>query len=527
MKKAIGLLLTLALLLGCTLSASSEALGLVTLGEYPLVEEPVTVTAFGVVKSQIEDMATNNMTIWYEEKTGVHVEWECPPASEATTRMNLSLTSGDYPDFYFGMDLSTAQVWSYAQQGIALPLNDLIDSHMPNYKKLLEENESIRKAVTAPDGNIYTFIRTDGGLHVPAAQKLFIYTPWLEALDMEMPETPEEMKAYLIGVRDNDLNGNGDPSDEIPLVSSSGNLPVGFLLAPFELQPSKKLNVNDGEVYASFMTEAYRDGLRYIKDLYDEGLFSEDSFTLDSNSMKALTSRPDAMIVGASSGMMESVFGDMAALPSLWEDYAAVTPLLGQAGVRQTPYFDNAVVLNSFITTACEQPEVVAAWFDFWMSEEGGLVNGWGLEGVHYEWVDEPSIQGTTPSFKNFAQSDGMTNDTWYGTGCRYQSSKVRYAQTMAPDVLEYHYYSESLPYVDYFPAEYVARNTWFDEEQTEIVNLLESSILSFVNEAQAQFIVGTRDIETGWDSYLGELEAMQVSQWVQTYQDAYTAMMQ
>lgn len=492
--------------------------------EYPIVTEPITVQSFAIVKTQIEDMATNDMTLWYEDKTGIHVEWECPPSSESTTRLNLSLASGDYPDFYFSMNLSTAQVWSIAQQGIAMPLNELINAHMPNLKKILEENPDIRAAMTAPDGNIYALLRTDGGLHMVTSQKFFVYKPWLEQLGMDMPTTPEALKAYLLAVKANDMNGNGDINDEIPLVTASGNRKqaTGFLIAPYELQAAKRMNIQDGTVYSSVMTEGYREGLRYVKDLYDLGLFSADSFTIDASIMRGYTSRPDEMIVGASAGMMESNFGDMTVLPTLFADYEAVPPLTGPSGTAQTINSDGSIALCSFITTACEYPEAVAKWFDFWYSDEGALINYIGFEGTGYEIVDEPSIAGETPSYKTLVNSDAKTNESWYGTGNRHQTPALRYSLTFSEEGLESHYYTESLKYTDFFPAEFVPTNIWFSSEQTETINLLEPTVLSYIDEAEAQFITGLRDLDEDWDAYLAELESMGIAQLVDIYQAAY-----
>ncbi|MGI6700265.1 MAG: hypothetical protein ACOX6G_08150 [Christensenellales bacterium] len=510
-----------------------SVLGEITLSgpnEYPIADEPITLKAFCIPKSQIEDMETNRLTLWLEEKTGIHFEWEVPPASESTTSLNLKLTDTDQPDFYYGMTLGAARIWEVAQDGMIMPLNDLIENYMPNLKKILDENPSIKTAITAPDGNIYSLPRTDGGIHTLVPQKVFIYTPWLEKLNMEMPSTPVEFEAYLQAVKDNDLNENGDTTDEIPLIINSGNIRhvLGFLLAPFEPQPNKRLNVTDGVLTPSFTSDRYREGLIWIKGLVDKGLFSKDSFTIDGSTIKSLTSRPDAMIVGSSGGWFESSFGDMAALPTLWEDYEAVPPLANEEGIRRTINHNGDIALNSFITSTCAYPEALAKWCDFWYSPEGIMTNYIGIEGIHWNWVDEPSIGGSDTSARSITYSDGMTNETWYGTGFRHQDADTRYCVTYTPENLEYHYYTESLKYLDYLPTEYVPSIVWFTDEQSEIVNTIESALLNYVNEMRAAFITGTIDIndDAQWTAYLDELEVIGLQDWVDTYQAAYTAMM-
>ena len=44
-----------------------------------------------------------------------------------------------------------------AKDGAIIPLNDLVEQHMPNFKRVLEEAPAYKSMITAPDGNIYAF----------------------------------------------------------------------------------------------------------------------------------------------------------------------------------------------------------------------------------------------------------------------------------------------------------------------------------------------------------------------------------
>ena len=91
-------ILLLALLLALTVNAS--ALTVSDVNVFPIVDEPYELTIWMSPGATIEDMETNTTTLWYEEKTGVHVNWIQVPASEVTTKFNLSISSGEYPDIY-------------------------------------------------------------------------------------------------------------------------------------------------------------------------------------------------------------------------------------------------------------------------------------------------------------------------------------------------------------------------------------------------------------------------------------------
>ena len=52
--------------------------------------------------------------------------------------------------------------------------------------------------------------------------RYWINATWIEQLGMEAPTTADELYAVLEGFRDEDMNGNGDTTDEIPLSWSKG-----------------------------------------------------------------------------------------------------------------------------------------------------------------------------------------------------------------------------------------------------------------------------------------------------------------
>ena len=85
-----------------------------------------------------------------------------------------------------------------AEDGVLLPLNDLIDEYGPNLKQKWEENPAFVEYMTAPDGNVYTFFDADTGTHLLAENKMFVYKPWLDKLGLDVPETTEDFKKMLI-----------------------------------------------------------------------------------------------------------------------------------------------------------------------------------------------------------------------------------------------------------------------------------------------------------------------------------------
>lgn len=125
--KKLALLLALALVLSaCPALAEVAPLGL---HQLPLTEEPVTYTWW--VNTQAQDLNENEIYGELAELTGVHIDWTLVATDEETKR-NLMWASGDLPDI-IGQGLFTENdLTTYYQYGVLLPIDEYIDTCMPN-----------------------------------------------------------------------------------------------------------------------------------------------------------------------------------------------------------------------------------------------------------------------------------------------------------------------------------------------------------------------------------------------------------
>lgn len=147
-------------------------------------------------------------------QTGVHANFNQVKGGDWSTKLNLMLASGEYPDIIQrgGINLEMYGV----DQEILLPLDEYIDQYMPNYKALLDADPELAKVLRSSDGKMYQI-----GWIIPQNiclnSHLFINKTWLDNLGLEVPTTIEEYEQALIAFRDGDADGDGDPSNEIPL----------------------------------------------------------------------------------------------------------------------------------------------------------------------------------------------------------------------------------------------------------------------------------------------------------------------
>ncbi|AEJ61588.1 extracellular solute-binding protein family 1 [Spirochaeta thermophila DSM 6578] len=511
-------------------------------GELPIVEEPVTLSVFIPSVGFIQDMKTNPMAQWVEQETNVKIEWIETSKVDARTKLSVILASGDYPDIIFGCTdsaLSKQDVYRYARQGLFLPLTDLIESQGYFIKELFEAEPWVKDAITYPDGEIYSLpaVFTDD-YHMTMRQKFWINKAWLDRLGLKMPTTIDEFYAVMKAFKEKDANGNGDPNDEIPMTGAKRHLedlamwimnafiPAGgqddsgdALLNCYEF-------IIDGKVVFTANKPEFREGLRFLRKLYQEGLFDVAALTQDRSQVKPLIEGKVNRIGGYAShhpANMCSLSGDPAAP---MHQFTALPPIKGPQGKAHTPWFIDAVIrpVEFVMTNNCEYPEVAFRWADHFYRLETALHDK-GVEGVHWAKVDpsenliaingEPAKYkylkpltpddnaqinmgpGWTRNLKNeFAKSEGFSyEELLYNATLLYEPYKVR----------RYPYATASIA----------------EENLTEFIDL-RRTIHTYVGEAIDRFIVGDLDVEKDWDAYLKELESLGLPRFMEILEEGY-----
>lgn len=200
---------------GQTTAEPEEEYSIVTpAGHYPIVNEPVTLTILLQSHNNVIDFNTNECTLWYEEKTGVDLEFtEVPDIGQV---IHLMLSSGDYPDIIIPYFQPYDFVNYGTNQGIFLPINPYMEKYGENINRILKEFPYVAADVTAPDGNIYGMPEINEVYHGRLPVKGWVNSSWLRALDMDPPVTTEDFYNMLNAFKEMDPNGN-NKADEIPM----------------------------------------------------------------------------------------------------------------------------------------------------------------------------------------------------------------------------------------------------------------------------------------------------------------------
>ena len=181
MKHTCAILLALVLLLGSVAVAEEAA-------------APRTLTVICPVSAKVEDYDTNAFILWLEEATGIDVTWIQVPGTSWEDKISTVVLSGDLPDVIcsgnVGTPKATQQQW--ADEGIIIPLDDLIEEYGVYNKQLFTEQAGTDTMIRLDDGHIYALPTYSDIIHCNYSSRMWINDAFLEALGMEKPTTLEE-----------------------------------------------------------------------------------------------------------------------------------------------------------------------------------------------------------------------------------------------------------------------------------------------------------------------------------------------
>ena len=505
-------------------------------GTFPIVTEPITLKIFAPQPAHLIDYNTNEFTAYLEELTGIDLEFETMPMDVAQEKMNLTMNSGDLPDAFL-VTYSGAvpdETKFGIEEGSLIDLTDLIETKMPNVKKLLEDKDGLREKITALDGKIYNLPYFNEAYHMTMNHKMWVNTHLLEEMGAEVPKTTEEFynlcKKYKEQYPDGipvlgENDGTGDPTD--------------FLINAFTYYPGDaaphEMVVKDGVVSTVANTEGYREGLRYVRKLFEEGLIYEGAFTLDREQAKALIASEGEPVLFIPSYATVSLI-DSANNPELYSHYYPSEPLTGPNGAQYSIYVPTGTTPTFAITSACQYPEAAARLVDYLYSFDGVMNAQWGVKGPE-TWGDakegDVGISGEPALCTVYRQySLEPQNVNWQDCGINFWPSEYRLGQTTDPNVdlfssegLETLLYRATHDlYEPHKPKDIMTLPTdlKLTAEEAENIQTISVEVSNYCKQCKVQFITGAMDLDSDWDTYVEGLENMGMNELLDVYQVAY-----
>jgi len=477
---------------------------------YPIANETITLKMMGYkhpIQGPWEEMYFFKDM---QKMTNIAFTFDTPPAESYEERKNLAFVSGQLPDVFF-----SGNIWSdeakHGDDGVLIPLEDLIEKYAPNIRRMLEENSDIKRSITSPSGHIYSLPFINRAPNAVAYTIPWINGKWMQAVGItKVPETIDELYTLLKAFKEGDPNRNGK-QDEIPLTSDKLNDTRAPLLAAFG-HLSRGIEAIDGVVQYGAATEGYREYLQFMNKLFAEGLLDPETFT---HQYADIDAKGKADRVGI-------------AMQNIWQvaegendQYPALPVLTSSSnGTKRYPIGGGYAPGAFAITNTNKYPEATIRWVDYLYSEEGSLFLHYGKEGDLWEWADKekgirkyiqpasgisteehratftPDVGTYTPKWVR-PESEAGWDDVGHQFRIKETNEKVMpYGQVPFPGI-------QLLP-----------------EEQSRL-DLISVDLNTYVEQMEAKFIAGGESFDK-WDDYLATLKKLKVDEFVEVYAGAY-----
>lgn len=378
-RKTLAIIGALCLTLsGCKGSDSAD--GMVgNLDHYP-IETDVELTYWMGLNTNVSSSTSNIGNTVYaqklQEKTGVKIKYIHPALGQEAESFSLMVASNELADIveYAWFSALGGASGSIADK-IIYDLSPMMEKYASNLNKYLKENPDIDKLVKTDDGEYYVFPNLRGGDKLTLTSGPILRKDWLDELGMKAPETLDEWETVLKRFRD-------EKSAAAPLSINKVNKSLLFSMA----NSAYDFYVDNDTMKFGPAEPEFKEALITLNRWFSGGLLDNNYAMTDTNLLDS------NMLNGRSGATIASGGGDMGKWLGTKQDDPAyqliAVPYPEKSKSEKNRFIPIGHKYASWncaaVTTACKYPELACKFLDYGYSEEGHMLNNFGVENVSY-----------------------------------------------------------------------------------------------------------------------------------------------
>lgn len=536
--------LLIGLLLGCggestsvTSSGSSEN----TLGyQYLNTSAPIVTSKDSVffrILSSKNALADdyNEMAIFKTlfDTTHVNVNWDNISESSYSARKTLIMADkANYPDAIYHAGFSDKEIIQYSTKGVIRAIDNYLD-YMPNFKAILEKRPDIKRILTSPDGHIYSLPRVEEMGLLAYPNLLFVNKVWLkelitsnkinflsevdlvDGLDLTLTQFAQILNLF----KTNDMNHNSK-ADEIPLsfVYQNWQGNQSDLFAAFGVPENidHRTIIND-EVYFSANDPKFKEAINYYAGWVTQGLIDKEVFSQSQDAFLAKGKATDQKLGAFYWWESETVVKDP-------ENYIVMNPLIGLKGEQMVGLANSQEISkgNFVIFSKAQNPEILLTYMDRFYDPIISAQINYGPIGIVYEeelddqgmLVQKPIPEGMTADELRLKNAPlgliYLSYEQWENVLNMEPRAKLRL------DRLEQFAVPFTYPNSRPFP------NLSYTLAEINKLSTTEMNLYDLVYQMETNWLLNGGVTDAAWNTYLGQLEQVGLSQVLAVYQAAY-----
>ena len=301
------------------------------------------------------------------------------------------------------------------------------------------------------------------------------------------------------------MNGNCK-KDEVGLAGCTKRAGyIKYLMNSFVYAGDKRYRVvEDGTLSYAPVTEEWKEGLKYIRTLFEENLALAESQTMDLDQFKSLLNSEDNVVFS----FVWQTPGDTTRA----DDYICISPLVGPEGVQYASFKESAPSIRFGVTVNCENPEAAFRLGDLMCSEYLSISQRWGEEGVNWDYAENvknadaytAKVNGfdlylVAYDDKAYWSGEEPQNASWLQVGPVVRQYGIANGIGIDPSTVTQQSLNEAAADILYQTSGLAPEETistlLFSAEENEVVAERESTLTNFVDEFVAAAVTGNIDV--------------------------------
>jgi putative aldouronate transport system substrate-binding protein len=290
------------------------------------------------------------------------------------------------------------------------------------------------------------------------------------------------------------------------------------------------LTLNNGKVDIAANKDEWKQGLQFVKSMYDEGLIDKNAFLENWDAFKKLG---DNGVLGAGAAMHPYIFVTGGTDNS--KNYDAVPPLTGPKASYATynyPVDSGAVFV---LTNKASKEAQIAAikLVDYLFTQDGQIRGHFGEEGLDWRKPQAGDVaveKSATPLLATIPSKPGDKphNSAWGAMAQYFQPKEFRDSWVASTDIYASagyerrlqeatHLYDGKQP-KDVFPHWAI----WIDPSVADEAAMLRTNIKNYIDQGAVKFITGNKDLNKDWDEYVNGLDKLNLKRYLEIMQQSY-----
>lgn len=528
MKKLVSFLLALVLLAGQTACASSEGekspndvssqpISTRKAGESFHAKTPLTVSM--LFSDNAGYPMKDDWLLWkaLTEKTNVTLKIQSVPGSDFSSKESVLIGSGEMPDIAgkcYGAD-------QYVASGMILPVSDYINL-MPDYAEKVSKWNLQKEvdATRAANGKYYRL----PGLHQDARieYSFLVRTDELKKLGLSEPKNLDDFYNMLKQMKA--ANPSQYPFSDEYKAKATLQLFAGAYHVGAGWGSGNYYSYNKEKDQFEYMplTDQYKEFLSYAHKLVEEKLMDPESFSQTDDQAAAKFVNGKSWVMSGNTQNRETMITKLdQSLGAGKYGLDLITPPTIDGTVNGSR-LECGIMLNNSLKDNPRFEEIMSFIDWLWYSDEGQTFCKWGVEGTTYTVKDgnkvlmpDITFNGLNPTGKKDLRKD-------YGFSCgnfSYGGSTELEESIMGEREKNYFRNNRAvLKLRDPDPA-----NPMSEDEQDQL-NGYVTPLNDYVTSMTEKFILGSANLDTGWDSFKSELKSKHCDELMSFVNEVYKA---